>query len=77
MRKWIAKALHRLAVRIHSDEHSERILILDEYEIIRCRVEIAGDDSHGVDSEYDLLPPGWTVQQFRDGEQIWTSWNPG
>ncbi|ASD50882.1 hypothetical protein SEA_HANNACONDA_169 [Mycobacterium phage Hannaconda] len=70
MRRGLALALHWLALRIYRDEHTERIEITDEYDIVRCRVEVAGDESgHGVDSEYDLLPPGWTMRQFKDGER--------
>lgn len=57
--QWFAEALHRLATRIHNDGHKELVEIKDEYQVCRCRIEVAGDDLHGVDATFVELPPGW------------------
>lgn len=69
MCRWLARVLHHLANRLYDDERTDRLEVLDEYEIVRCRVDIAGDDTHGLDSEFDELPPGWQVRAWRGGEQ--------
>lgn len=59
MKRGIAESLHWLATRIHSGEHKEFIEIRDEYDVLRCRVELVGDDHHGVDAAFVRLPSGW------------------
>lgn len=61
MKRAVAHLLHRLAHSIYNDDRHERIEIVDEWGISRCRVEILVDDSHGVDSEFEQLPSGWVV----------------
>ena len=62
MREWIALVLHRLASAIYNDERAELVVVLDEYGICRCRVEVAGDASHGITAEFDELPEGWVAE---------------
>ncbi|AYR00075.1 hypothetical protein PBI_NEBKISS_140 [Mycobacterium phage Nebkiss] len=62
MRRFLARFLHHLANRIFDDEHRERIDVLDEYGIQRCRIEIAGDDDHGFDLASNNLPQGWCLR---------------
>ena len=62
MRHGLANFLHALANRIYSGEHHDSVEITDEWGICRCRLGIAADETHGVDSEYTLLPEGWTLQ---------------
>lgn len=62
MRRGIAHFLRALANRIHSDDHHDTVEVIDSYGICRCRLGIAADETHGVDSEYTLLPEGWMLQ---------------
>lgn len=57
--RWLAELLHWLATRIHKGDHKEFIEIRDEFDIIRCRIEVMGDDHHGVDATFVRLPQGW------------------
>ena len=59
MRKWTAEILLRLATWVHNGNHTEQIEIHDEYGVLRCRVELAGDEHHGVDAALFRLPAGW------------------
>lgn len=69
MRRYLAKFLHGIADRIYDDERTDRLIVLDEWDIVRCRVDIAADDNHGLDSEFDELPLGWHVHAWRGDEQ--------
>lgn len=61
MRRALAHLLHRLAYVIHNDERRQKLEIVDEYGVARCRIEVAADDTHGIASEADELPDGWIV----------------
>lgn len=67
MRRRLAHALHRLAVRVWDDECIETIEVIDEYGVCRCRVEVRGNDFHGVGMAYELLPQGWTLGEQNVG----------
>lgn len=63
MRKWFAWQLRKLAFWIYNGEYTEKVEVLDEYGICRCRVEIAGDEyQHGVDNTFEQLPSGWELR---------------
>ena len=62
MRHALANSLRRLANWIHNDEHHDTVTIVDEWGNCRCRLGIAADESHGVDSEYIQLPNGWELR---------------
>lgn len=59
MRQAIAHLLTRMAARIHTADHKEIIEVHDDYGVLRCRVEVMGDDHHGVDAAFVRLPQGW------------------
>jgi len=66
MRHGLANFLHALANRIYSAEHHDLVEIVDEYENCRCRLGIAADETHGVDSEFVQLPAGWEIHSRRE-----------
>lgn len=59
MRQWIAACLREIAERIHNDDHSESVEIIDEYGVCRCFVELKADHAHGVNATFSELPTGW------------------
>lgn len=61
MRKRLARLLHRLAERIDHTNHTEKIVVEDDYGICRCVIEIFADDLHGVEKTTEQLPTGWTL----------------
>lgn len=69
MRVWLAHRLHGVARWLYNDTHTERVTVIDEYGICRCRIEIAGDDSHGISAEFIALPDGW-VCETRGNENV-------
>jgi len=66
MRHALANSLRRLANWIHNDEHHDTVEIVDEWSVCRCRLGIATDETHGVDSEFTLLPDGWRLESHRE-----------
>lgn len=70
MRRALAILLHRLADFIYNDDFREAVVIVDEYGISRCHVDVRADDSHGVDGATAQLPVGWELTVT--GEQQWT-----
>lgn len=61
MRRAVAHLLHRLAHSIYNDDRQQWLVITDEYGLSRCRIEVSADDSHGIESEADELPDGWSA----------------
>lgn len=59
MRTLLAHLLHRLAEWVHPADHQEIIEVQDDYGIVRCRVQVVGDDRHGIDTAFVRLPTGW------------------
>jgi len=59
MRRWLAGLLRWLVWRLHDDDHREVVSIVDEYDILRCQIEVMGDGRHGVDAIFVCLPVGW------------------
>lgn len=68
MRPWLALLFRAFANRIYSEEHRDRVEVLDEYGIRRCEVYIISDNVHGVNAERVELPEGWVLRNYRDGE---------
>ena len=64
MRKALAALLQRMATILYCDNHEERIEVVDEYGICRCRLSIITDDVHVVEATHISLPQGWRFEEY-------------
>ena len=64
MRKELARFLRGCARRLHDPDHLERVEVIDEYDICRCRLRVVTDDSiHTVEATLIQLPEGWRFEE--------------